>query len=167
MIDAAIADDEAIKTNEPAMEKLMQHTTLFERLKSYQLKEHLLDQDAQLLNALARWLKPSATGLCAGDVRNAVYDFIEKLDIDMERDLTSNDLGKVLMALRKHPLETQTNQRRITVSAFARVVVVVRELTSKLGWRAPCARACVSLSTAPSTPRVAPSASGYPPFRAV
>ena len=141
MIDAANADDESIKTNEPAMVKLMQHKDLFERLKSFQLQEHLLDQDGNLLDALARWLRPSATGLCALEVRNAVYDFIDKLDVDMERDLSSNDLGKVLMTLRKHKLETEANQRRITVRPP--VCCLARACTTWVARGGACARACV------------------------
>ncbi len=115
MHDVADKDEMSIRNQEPAFEKLQQHTDLLEGLSHSQLRDCLLDPEAKLLSAFARWLKPSSTGLAALAVRNAIYEFVDELDIDMERDLTYNDLGKVLMALRKHKLETVENQRKITV----------------------------------------------------
>jgi hypothetical protein len=58
---AAAADDQALSRKEPAFEKIKQCKALFERLRKYELKEYLLDSDAKLLAAFARWLKPSST----------------------------------------------------------------------------------------------------------
>ena len=115
MHDAAEADHAAINQNEPAFEKLRACAPLLERLRNFDLRDFLLEHDVKLLEACAQWLRPGASGLCALSVRSALYDFIDDLDIEMERDLSHNELGRVLMALRKNPQETDGNKRKITV----------------------------------------------------
>ena len=119
---AANQDEEALKNEQPAFHKLQQCDALLGRLRNFQLREYLLDPEVKLLEAFARWLKPSSDGLCALGVRTTLYEIIGNLDIEMERDLQHNDLGKVLMGLRKNPQETAANQRKITVRAQSGLV---------------------------------------------
>jgi len=119
---AAAKDEEAVQNDQPALEKLKQYGPLLEKLQHYDLQEYILENAGAVLGTFAIWLRPGPSGLCALQVRKALLAFIDDLDLEMDRHLTSNDLGKVLMALRKHDDETIANKRKITVRPSVRRV---------------------------------------------
>lgn len=113
MAQAAELDDECFKRKEPSLHKVQLLPTVQRAVAMKSLHNTLLEKD--FLCYLRDWIEPkSSSSLPALSLRTAVYEMLLKLPCMTEHLKRGNDkvpIGYVIVALRKHKMETPENKR--------------------------------------------------------
>jgi transcription factor SPN1 len=113
MAQAAELDDECFKRKEPSLHKVQLLPTVQRAVAMKSLHNTLLEKD--FLCYLRDWIEPkSSSSLPALSLRTSVYEMLLKLPCMTEHLKRGNDkvpIGYVIVALRKHKMETPENKR--------------------------------------------------------
>eukprot|EP01040_Poterioochromonas_malhamensis_P004169 gene4169-4462_t len=113
MAQAVELDDECFRKKEPAVHKLKLLPAVERAVAMKDLHNTLLEKD--FLCYLRDWIEPkNASTLPALSLRTSVYDMLRKLPCLTEHLKRGNDkmpIGYVIVALRKHKMETPENKR--------------------------------------------------------
>jgi transcription factor SPN1 len=111
MNQAAEEDKDLYQQGLPAIKKLQMLARVERAVTTKSLQSTLLEYD--LLSVLKTWIEPMSKTVLAGlTIRNAVLDILKKLPCTTEQ-LKRSQIGKTLMTLVKHKLETNENKRKI------------------------------------------------------
>lgn len=111
MNQAAEEDRDLYQQGLPGVKKLQMLARVERAVTTKSLQSTLLEYD--LLSVLKTWIEPMSKTVLAGlTIRNAVYDILKKLPCTTEQ-LKRSQIGKTLMILVKHKLETNENKRKI------------------------------------------------------
>lgn len=114
MAKAAKMDDELYAKQQPAVNKMALLDTVQTTVSMKPLHQTLLDKD--LLSYLRDWIEPrDANTLPALSVRTTVYELLMQLPCLPDHLKRSNNdkppIGVIIVALRKHKMETTANKR--------------------------------------------------------
>jgi hypothetical protein len=141
MADAAAEDRKARKAGQPAVHKLKMLDRVRLGAANTQLQAMLLEGaslgaesmsaagNPTILSVLRDWLRPlPGSGIPALQVREAVYDIVNKLPIRLD-DLRTSRIGEVLFALAQHPEEQPRNRELLLamIDRFSRSIFAKRE----------------------------------------
>lgn len=105
---AQTADENSISEGKPGLEKLKLLDTVVDTLSKVQLQSTLLDFN--LLEVMRKWIQPTANGhLPNVGIRTKLLRVTKRLPVYKDH-LKRSGFGKIVMALYKHPDETQENK---------------------------------------------------------
>lgn len=108
---AANKDEKLMDEKKPALAKIKLLDTVTRTLNKVDLMETLLEFD--LLITMKRWMQPYADGSLPNmKVRKAMIDCLMKLPVEKEH-LRRSGMGKVVIALMKHPQEVDSNRQTL------------------------------------------------------
>ena len=106
---AAKADNQLYLEGKPAVHKLNMLKQVQKLAGVKSLQNTLLDFD--ILGALRTWIEPKDKSTLPGlTVRVAVYELLKRLPCEKDH-LKRSGIGKTLVAIRKHDMETAANKR--------------------------------------------------------
>lgn len=108
MIDAAKQDEDLITLDQPAITKLNLLSTVQRVMGLKLIQNQLLDN--HILDALNLWIEPKGDYLTSLSVRTAIYDILKGLPCQIDH-LRGSQIGKTVLALRKHKKEIPENKR--------------------------------------------------------
>lgn len=108
---AAMQDEVSVEMGRRALRKLKLLKYVQKTLTKHDLMEALLEFD--MLSVLKRWIQPYESGSLPNiTVRASLLEILKGLPVQMDH-LKRSGVGKVLIALLKHPDETEDNKRLI------------------------------------------------------
>jgi len=110
MMEAYDKDVMCRSRNQPAVAKLNLLPRVQQIVRMKEAQHSLLE--GQILDAFNKWIEPHERVLSSFTVRRAIYEIIKSLPCKSDHIINSG-IGKTIVALRKHPDETEENKRRL------------------------------------------------------
>ena len=110
MIKAARQDDALVQSGQPAITKVNMLPTVRRVMGQKAIINNLLDNN--ILEAMNLWIEPKGSTLTTLSVRVAIYEILRGLPCQIDH-LRSSQIGKTVMALRKHKAEIPENKRML------------------------------------------------------